>query len=438
VACVIGPALAVRASAARRFTVSTLDFNPLQRNARERRPRSVSPVQVEMLESRQLMAYSPLGFSLPELIISGRAATTAAYGGDLGVEINVQNLGASSIIEPLALTPGASSTADAPATTANVYLSPTSHYNPRTAVLVGSVAIPAIKQNDRVEIFSTLTLPNRPAGFPGAGKNVYLTFVVNPTGSILQNNSTGNISAPVRLRVAPQPALPSLRLVDLAIPANLQPGDTIKPVIQVGNFGTASTQAQGPVTVILVASLDQTFRTGSSVVATYTIANINSASSVIGHHSVLGDNSLDGPSNIVTINGDAVTLPTSPSRYYLGVVIDPNNTIIEQKTHRPTNRLQGVRLIASVPGGLPPTNVTTTPSTALFPNPPTPIGDPLTGSAAAVAETSAQQIALAGIGIAPQMQLTSTLSSTQGGQQVLNASSPTPAKSFRFLGGTRG
>jgi hypothetical protein len=425
--------------------VSTNDFNPLQRNGRERRPRRVPPAHIELLESRQLMAYSPLGYSLPELVVSGRATTTAAYGGDLGVEISVQNLGASSIIEPFALTPGATSTADAPATTANVYLSATSKFNARTAVLVGSVDIPAIKQNDRVEISSTLTLPSQPRGFPGAGKNVYLTFVVNPTGSIVQNDSTANTSAPVKLRVAPQPALPSLQLVDFAVPGVLQPGDTIQPVIQVGNFGTASTVAQGPVTVYLVASLDKTFSSGSSIVATYSIDNIPSASSVVGRHSVLGDDSLDGTSNIATINGASVTLPTSPGRYYLGIVVDPNNTIKELPTRRPANRLQGLKVVTSGVSGLPAANVTANGSTALFPTPASPVGGVLAGSAAAVAATSAQQVALAGTGVATQSESTSTStlkSSTVfdrrlGSRRVVITTAPVPAGGFRWIDGKK-
>ncbi|WZO99123.1 hypothetical protein EP7_000717 [Isosphaeraceae bacterium EP7] len=422
--------------------MSTLDFNPLQRNGRERRRRAVPHAFVELLESRQLMAYSPLGYSLPELVVSGRAAGTAAYGGQLGVTISVQNLGASSIIEPFALTPGATSTADAPATTANVYLSSTTHFNPKTAVLVGTVDVPAIKQNDRVDINSVLTLPSQPKGFPGAGKNVYLTFVVNPTGSIVQNDSTANTSAPVPLRVAPQPALPSLRLVEFAVPAALEPGDTIQPTIQVGNFGTAATLPQGPVKVILVASLNKTFNSGSSIVATYSIANIDSASAVVGRHSVLGDDTLDAPTNIATINGAAVTLPTTPGRYYLGVVIDPDNTIRELRSGQPANRLQGIRLVGAVNNRLPAANVTTSPSTALFPTPASPVGGVLAGSAAAAAAVAAsQQSGLVGSGVAAQttssVKLAPTASTVQGGRRILIAASPTPTRSFSWITSTK-
>src|SRR5438105_4542509 len=71
-----------------------------------RRPDRIAP---ERLEGRELLSYSPLGFSLPDLTVTGRAAPIAAYGGPLAVEVDVRNLGASSLIEPLNLEPGAGS-----------------------------------------------------------------------------------------------------------------------------------------------------------------------------------------------------------------------------------------------------------------------------------------------------------------------------------------
>ncbi|MFO0950608.1 MAG: hypothetical protein U0835_05540 [Isosphaeraceae bacterium] len=40
-----------------------------------------------------------------------------------------------------------------------------------------------------------------------------------------------------------------------------------------------------------------------------------------------GNNLLHRPRNVVTITGAPVTLPASPARYYLGVLIGPNNQI---------------------------------------------------------------------------------------------------------------
>ncbi len=60
----------------------------------------------ERLESRELLATSPLGFSLPDLTISGSVGTRAAWGGSLGVIATVINQGTSTITNPIAQGPG--------------------------------------------------------------------------------------------------------------------------------------------------------------------------------------------------------------------------------------------------------------------------------------------------------------------------------------------
>ena len=45
----------------------------------------------------------------------------------------------------------------------------------------------------------------------------------------------------------------------------------------------------------------------------------------------------------MTINGAAVTLPTSPGTYYLGVVIDPNSTITQLSL--PSNAFQVIHVV---------------------------------------------------------------------------------------------
>ena len=60
----------------------------------------------ERLESRDLMASSPLGFSLPDLTITGSAGTRAAWGGTLGITATVINQGSSTITNPIAQAPG--------------------------------------------------------------------------------------------------------------------------------------------------------------------------------------------------------------------------------------------------------------------------------------------------------------------------------------------
>ena len=82
-------------------------FKDDRRPSRDDRPRRrPNRVVVEGLEDRQLMAYSPFGYSLPQLSVTGYAAPTAAYGGQLAVDVTVENQGASTLIEPTHLTPG--------------------------------------------------------------------------------------------------------------------------------------------------------------------------------------------------------------------------------------------------------------------------------------------------------------------------------------------
>ena len=59
----------------------------------------------EVLEGRQLLSYSSLGYSLPDLSITGQAGPVAAWGGSLTVKVILKNTGASTIGEPLSLTP---------------------------------------------------------------------------------------------------------------------------------------------------------------------------------------------------------------------------------------------------------------------------------------------------------------------------------------------
>ena len=79
-------------------------------------------------KTRALLAFSTLGFSLPDLTITGEAGPRAAWGGTLDVSAYLQNIGASTITEPLSQLPtthgptpgspyGSTSTADAPDST---------------------------------------------------------------------------------------------------------------------------------------------------------------------------------------------------------------------------------------------------------------------------------------------------------------------------------
>ena len=113
----------------------------------KRRARRADVGSLEQLEARELLAFSPLGFSLPDLTITGQAGPRAAWGGVLNVSVILQNIGASTITEPLSQLPstaaptagspyGSTSTADVPDTTIDVFVSKSAR-SARGAVKVG-------------------------------------------------------------------------------------------------------------------------------------------------------------------------------------------------------------------------------------------------------------------------------------------------------------
>ena len=52
-----------------------------------------------------------------------------------------------------------------------------------------------------------------------------------------------------------------------------------------------------------------------------------------------------------TFTGAAVTLPTSPGTYFLGIVVDPNNKL--NQLSLPANRLEQIRVVGPATPGLP-------------------------------------------------------------------------------------
>ena len=284
------------------------------------------PRTVERLEARELLAYTPLGFSLPDLTVSGYASTVAAWGGPLTVTLNVRNLGASTLAEPTALQPGAVGRADAGPTTVAVFVSRGPHRTARNTVQIGSIATPQINQNDLLQLTQTLTLPAQPPGFPSDGGKFYVSFKINPTGKVVESDYTNNSSRSSQPVLIEAP-FPELVVTAIDVPPVMQPGDTIQPTIRIANLGPGNTSTQGPVTVDLVASTTRKFTSGSSVLASYTVANIPGTSAVSSGTQILGDTNLDPQNNTVTINGAALTLPTAPKVYFIGVVVDPNHTI---------------------------------------------------------------------------------------------------------------
>ena len=347
-----------------------------RRDRRNGRPRSRSGrVAVEGLETRQLLAYSSLGFSLPSLAVTGYAPTEAAYGQSITVDVTVENRGASSIIEPLDLAPGSSSTADSPATTVQVFAAAKPNAT-RNVVLVDTVDIPAVRQNSDFNTISTFNLPARPAGFPGLGGKVYLTFVVDNNVQVQQVSRSTNIyhdNTPITI-VNP---LPDLQVAGLDVPGTLQPGDVISPTIRIVNLGAANPNAQGPVTVELIASTDTTYGPGDAVVGSFTITSLPGVSGVPTQGSATYQDNVILPPNEIEVTLPPLQLPTSPSFYYLGVKIDPNHNI--NQTYAPNASLGDLVTVGPPNAFLPAaTEIATTSGLPVFPEKPSTFLTPIT------------------------------------------------------------
>jgi len=352
--------------------------NDSRRERRGGRPRArAERVAVEGLEGRQLLAYSPLGFSLPQLSVTGYAPSSAAYGGPIVLDVTVANRGASSIVEPTNLAPGSISGADAVATTVEVFAAARPNAN-SNVVKIDTIQIPLIAQNSEFEILSVASLPAiRPAGFPGVGGKIYLTFVVDNTQAVQQISRANNIYRdPTPITITN--ALPDLQVIAFDVPGTLQPGDVISPTIQIANFGSADPASQGPVTVQLIASTNTTYGPGDSVVGSFTINSLPGVSGVPTQGQVnLADNVIPPP-NVTTVTLPPLKLPTTPGFYYLGVKIDPNHTI--NQTYGPNPKLSDLVTVGPPNAFLPAASLvaTTTGGVPIFPAKPsaflTPIG----------------------------------------------------------------
>ncbi len=353
--------------------LNTFDAWCRDRSPKARRPRR-GLASLETLEIRNLMAYTPLGASLPDLVVTGSVPPVAAYGGTITVQVDVSNIGHSSMVEPIALAPGAVSSADAGPSQVGVYLTTNPHRLTRRAVRIGSVDVPEIRQNSTVNIYETLAMPaEQPRGLPANGRDVFVFFRVNDTRTVLEidrSNNTSRGSQPVRL-AAPLPEL-SAEAIDL--PQVLNPGDVIAPSYQIANLGTVDTADQAPVTVQLVASTDEFFGPTDVILATYTIPNIPPLSrSPARGRTVLGNVTLDTPPNVRTIGGQAVALPADPGQYFIGVIVDPLQQIrqIRDLEGPRVPILQELRVVGSPIHGLAPANTALTPPPAsnIFPTP---------------------------------------------------------------------
>jgi hypothetical protein len=298
-----------------------------------------------------------LGFTAPDLTVSGTAGPVTAWGGNLTVTVDLKNIASDTVVQPLSLQPEASGPTDAPASSVGVFITPTRN-SVAGAYFLGNIAAPALNQNSMEQLTASFQLPNRLPGFPTG--TFYVRFLANNGNTVMESNANNNLSKPVSVRVS-KFAAPRLQTVALDVPSTMQPGDSIRPVIQVANLGTANTHLQGPVQVALVASTTPDFNVGSSVLAVYAINDIPSQSTVPlrgrARASLVARTNLTANNNVATITGDVVTLPTEPSTYYLGVVIDPYHHLTQLSA--PRNRLEEVRTVGPATSGLPPAGVIT-------------------------------------------------------------------------------
>jgi hypothetical protein len=332
------------------------------RRGRRRRP---SPLAPERLEGRDLPAYSPLGFSPPNLSVSGFAAPATSYGGPLSVTINLTNTGNETLVEPLAALGIGTGTATSAPTNVVVYISPRRRLSPGV-VPIGTVDFPSVPQAGVVQETANLTLPplSKLPGFPTSGHKIYLYFAT-------PNKPLTPIGVPVLV----SPNLPDLRTVNFSTPPQMQPGDVIAPSIRVGNYGTVDTSTQGPVQVEIVASPTRDFST-SSVVASYTLSDIPPVSVAPTFNFVVGDTNLDPSQNIATITSPPITLPPSSQGYFIGVVVDPAHHIRQIKDvvskRGPVRTVDDILPVSAPLAGLPPAGVVAPPSSLsnLFPTPP--------------------------------------------------------------------
>ena len=159
------------------------------RGRRRRSEAQSSRLALESLETRQLMAYSAFGYSLPQLSVTGYTAPAASLGSYLAVDIKVENRGASSFVEPASLEPGALSSADVINTSVQIYGSATP--NGRSGrILLGSVDIPFVRQNSNYETVVPVILPASNAALAQLNQ-FYVTLVVNSNHSVIENELRG-------------------------------------------------------------------------------------------------------------------------------------------------------------------------------------------------------------------------------------------------------
>ena len=239
---------------------------------------------------------------------------------------------------------------------------------------------PRLSQNSNYETISTIALPARPAGFPGNGGKVFLTYVVNNSQGFSESTFANNLFR-VPTPVTITDPLPDLQVTAFNLPSTLQPGDVISPTIRIVNLGASDPALQGPVIVALVASEDNKFGPGDAVVASYVINSIPGVSGVPTAGSIADDANFIPPTNTNTTLVPAFKLPTTPGFYYLGIVIDPFHTI--NQTYAPSADLRNPVTVGPPSQLLPSGNLVSSTNGAVpvFPAAPSTVINPVTSGA---------------------------------------------------------
>ncbi len=336
------------------------------RRTRKFRPDGLGP---ELLETREVLAYSALGFSLPDLSVANNASPVASWGQPFSVQILAYNRGASSLPE-LPQYPLPPSMADA-VTEVDVFLA-----RGRNRVLIDTIDMGRIRQNSLSDGVVNIDLPDTPpAGFPAAGGQFRMVFVPRVTNQIrlpMASPNGGSWSMPINV----QPSLPQLQFVRDNSPGVIVPGQVFTPEVVIANVGGANIDTQGPLTVALVASADQFFSPDDVILDTIvfdSISGLNQRPIRGGMPGLRGSRRANLPlaANEASAFGAKMTFPVN-GPYYIGYVIDPDRTITQISDNAGIERsalLNGLKYVDSVHGFTQPGNVTDT-DAATFPNVP--------------------------------------------------------------------
>ena len=362
---------------------------------------------MDSLEGRQLMAYSAFGFSRPDLTVEGYAPPAASYGSTVSLVLDVRNLGASSIREPLAFFDSRAttdptvtryqSTADAPANEIRVYLSPNPKFDPFNVISLGDISTPEIRQNSLVRLLQdasappntlltnvtpnvfntapTVTIPaldTLPANFPDSG-TLYLFFEIDPNRTLAEHDETNNRQrqgVPIQI----VDAQGQFEAVGLDVARGMAPGDLIAPNLKIINYGTVDVDPS-PLTVDLVQSDDNQVDSSDTTIATYQINSVQPVTTAPTKKIKRGLKNLDDPANVTTVlastsnpvnpTGPNVRLPNALRGYKFGAAVDPQNTVNElgEPNRVPANRITQFRRVGSPLRGVGPVNQVATPAT---------------------------------------------------------------------------